>query len=266
MYCLFIFFSFLGKPKTSDEGAQTNDSAPNGTSQAGAAKDTKNPSEESKETDTNNSSSTSSNPFSGFVFGSAKSRPSAPARPFGGFVFAQKTAAPADDAETKYDVGAKATENGGSTTAEAKINGGTPTAVELDHATYVELPVVGENTVAATATRVENTPGEEDLMAKFKPAAGSWSCSACLVSNPADVAKCVACETPKATAASAEPTTDLMTKFRQPAGSWSCSVCMVSNLADKAKCLACESAKPEEASCSTATTDDPMAKAKQPII
>ena len=36
-----------------------------------------------------------------------------------------------------------------------------------------------------------------DLNSLFKPATGSWACDVCMISNKADVTKCVACETPK---------------------------------------------------------------------
>jgi len=37
----------------------------------------------------------------------------------------------------------------------------------------------------------------DDLMAKFKPQAGTWSCNTCMITNQPDKEKCVACETPK---------------------------------------------------------------------
>ena len=49
----------------------------------------------------------------------------------------------------------------------------------------------------------EKEKAPDDLMAKFKPASGSWTCDICMISNKADVTKCVACETPKPGAATA---------------------------------------------------------------
>lgn len=37
----------------------------------------------------------------------------------------------------------------------------------------------------------------DDLMSKFKPKVGSWSCDSCMVSNAPDKESCVSCETPK---------------------------------------------------------------------
>ena len=39
--------------------------------------------------------------------------------------------------------------------------------------------------------------GEEDLLAKFKVAEGSWECDACMVRNDSDKLECVACASPK---------------------------------------------------------------------
>jgi hypothetical protein len=189
------------------------------------------------------------------VFGNAKPKDSVAAKPFGGFVFGQKTTAAVGVADV-----ATGEENVATTAAtpDVKANGGTPTAVELDQATYVELPVFGQKTVT---TEVLDKPVEEDLMAKFKPAQGNWSCDVCMVSNPGDKSKCLACETPKPVAASSTEVKkdDLMAKFKPCAGNWSCNVCMVSNPGDKTKCLACETPKPGEAA---AKTDDLMAKFK----
>ena len=47
----------------------------------------------------------------------------------------------------------------------------------------------------AAPAKVEEAP-KGDLMAMFKPS-GGWSCSTCMISNPADKNACAACETPK---------------------------------------------------------------------
>jgi len=46
---------------------------------------------------------------------------------------------------------------------------------------------------------------DDDLMAKFKPKAGSWTCDACMVSNVPDKESCVSCETPKPGSKPKEP-------------------------------------------------------------
>lgn len=99
---------------------------------------------------------------------------------------------------------------------------------------------------------------KDDLMSKFKPASGTWSCGICMVSNPVEKSKCLACETPNTPASVAAPKDDLFSnpnavdapkddlfaKFTSKSGKWSCDVCMISNDAAKDKCVACETPKP----------------------
>merc|ERR1712098_516739 len=58
-----------------------------------------------------------------------------------------------------------------------------------------------ENNLASHAEKSESeTPAApmDDLFAKFtKKAAGSWICDVCMLSNPGDADKCIACETPR---------------------------------------------------------------------
>ena len=127
---------------------------------------------------------------------------------------------------------------------------------------------------------VGDTKKPDDLFAKFMTkSGGNWSCDVCMISNPAEKTKCVACETPntKAAAAAANPeeskappvkSDDLFAKFmKKSGGNWSCDVCMISNPADKTKCVACETpntkaaaANPEESKAPPAKSDDLMAK------
>lgn len=92
-----------------------------------------------------------------------------------------------------------------------------------------------------------------DLLKKFAPPAGSWSCDSCFVSNRASDANCVACQSPKPGAnlggklsAPSTITTDndLAKKFAPAMGSWTCDMCMLSNQAELDKCNACEASKP----------------------
>ncbi|CAN8002106.1 unnamed protein product [Ixodes hexagonus] len=85
--------------------------------------------------------------------------------------------------------------------------------------------------------------------AKFKPAAGSWSCSVCMINNAGSATKCAACETPKpgATPAAASATGSAQGApkgfgdlFKPPATSWECDTCMVHNEAKASRCCACE--------------------------
>lgn len=103
-----------------------------------------------------------------------------------------------------------------------------------------------------------------DLMQKFAPPAGSWSCDTCMISNDASKTKCVACETPKPGAKpaslSSKPVVnldnDLMKKFAPPVDTWSCDVCLVQNKSTDSKCAACQSSKPG-ATNTTKTTSTP---------
>lgn len=95
-------------------------------------------------------------------------------------------------------------------------------------------------------------PLSNDLLQKFAPPAGSWSCDTCMLSNDASKTKCVACETPKpgakATVPSSKPVfnsdSDLMKKFAPPTDAWSCDVCLVQNKSTDTICVACQSPKP----------------------
>jgi len=87
---------------------------------------------------------------------------------------------------------------------------------------------------------------------------GSWVCDVCMISNPADADKCVACDSPRPGVAAskppepaplatpAAPVDDLFAKFMKPkaGGSWTCEVCMISNPGDRTTCVACETPRP----------------------
>ncbi|XP_066138982.1 E3 SUMO-protein ligase RanBP2 isoform X1 [Euwallacea fornicatus] len=55
----------------------------------------------------------------------------------------------------------------------------------------------------SSSTEVTITPLVSNWGNQFKPAAGTWTCQACYVSNSADKIKCVSCDTPKKGTASA---------------------------------------------------------------
>jgi len=133
------------------------------------------------------------------------------------------------------------------------------------------------------AEKENQTPANNssnDLFSKFKPAAGTWSCDVCMISNGGEKDKCAACETPKPGAQvkstdiptststavnggfkfgvssqtidkngsnASKPVDDLFSKFKPAAGAWSCDVCMISNNGDNDKCIACETPKPGSA-------------------
>ncbi|KAM7294705.1 nuclear pore complex protein Nup153 [Ixodes scapularis] len=94
------------------------------------------------------------------------------------------------------------------------------------------------------------------LSGKSKPAAGSWSCSACKISNAESNVKCAACEqwptitTATAPASTSGPaTTEAPSQgtpkgfgdlFRPSPATWECDSCMVRNEAKAQRCCACE--------------------------
>ncbi|XP_042142543.1 nuclear pore complex protein Nup153 [Ixodes scapularis] len=96
----------------------------------------------------------------------------------------------------------------------------------------------------------------EALSGKSKPAAGSWSCSACKISNAESNVKCAACEqwptitTAAAPASTSGPaTTEAPSQgtpkgfgdlFRPSPATWECDSCMVRNEAKAQRCCACE--------------------------
>ncbi|XP_028852893.1 nuclear pore complex protein Nup153 isoform X2 [Denticeps clupeoides] len=83
---------------------------------------------------------------------------------------------------------------------------------------------------------------------KFKPAAGSWSCSTCLLQNTLTDTKCVTCQTPKPddkpVSGQTAPLSGLAALFAPPAGSWECDTCLVQNKPGAVRCVACDTAKP----------------------
>lgn len=94
-------------------------------------------------------------------------------------------------------------------------------------------------------------PTNNDLMQKFAPAAGSWSCDSCMLNNDASRTKCIACETPKpgvkpafTPSKSVNADTNLMKKFAPPADSWSCDTCVLTNKSTDSTGVACQSPKP----------------------
>ncbi|KAL1420713.1 hypothetical protein MTO96_004451 [Rhipicephalus appendiculatus] len=180
-------------------------------------------------------------------------------------------------------------------------------AIQADPPTK-SVPDVGENKKSGDSREPENTTAKNDkdsssstkdggdLWARFKPAAGSWSCSECMITNPPSASRCQACETPRPGAApkaaptsvpSSVPTsvvplpaTSVATAASSrwecstcPANSatagaapsavasgslWECDTCLVRNQPTAARCCACENPRP---SASTATLSSAQAAA-----
>ncbi|KAI0367029.1 hypothetical protein BV20DRAFT_1001365 [Pilatotrama ljubarskyi] len=80
-----------------------------------------------------------------------------------------------------------------------------------------------------------------------KPVGDAWSCSVCMLSNPADAHKCTVCDapkvdTPKPPVQGFDWSKAGMKPPPKPAGdTWTCSVCMLSNPGGAAKCTVCDS-------------------------
>lgn len=87
-------------------------------------------------------------------------------------------------------------------------------------------------------------PAKDNLMERFKPASGTWECSACMVRNIPSATRCVACETMREPA---KTPVKFGTEFCISAGKWECPVCMVRNDDKEVKCVACTAQKPGSA-------------------
>ena len=87
----------------------------------------------------------------------------------------------------------------------------------------------------------KSTEKKEVDLSTFLPKPGNWTCDVCMISNPGDKEKCLACETPQPRAKSS--CDDLMSKFMPSKTNWTCDACMISNTNDKDKCVACETLK-----------------------
>ncbi|KAK8774979.1 hypothetical protein V5799_010486, partial [Amblyomma americanum] len=106
--------------------------------------------------------------------------------------------------------------------------------------------------------KIDNSTAKgEDLWERFKPPAGSWSCSICMVSNQASASRCQACEEPRpatsvGSTAAATPSSMPSPAPAAPlplpppstaasnASRWECSECWVMNVPDAQRCAACE--------------------------
>ncbi|KAI0675495.1 hypothetical protein C8Q78DRAFT_1101817 [Trametes maxima] len=79
-----------------------------------------------------------------------------------------------------------------------------------------------------------------------KPAADSWSCSVCMLINPADAEKCTVCESPRkdkprpVVQAFDWSKAGMKPPPKAPGDSWTCSTCMLSNQGDSSKCTICD--------------------------
>lgn len=89
-----------------------------------------------------------------------------------------------------------------------------------------------------------------NLLDKFKPQAGSWECSVCLIRNQPDASRCAACETqksqpkPKSKENKSISHSDFGSQFKLLASMWECTSCLVRNKNEDDKCIACETKKP----------------------
>lgn len=105
------------------------------------------------------------------------------------------------------------------------------------------------NRVSELKETVKPVEPNNNLLSKFTPLSGSWTCDTCLVSNKATDMKCVACQSSKPSDGKpnarkpAPSNNDLMQKFAAKQGSWSCDTSMIDNDASKTKCVACETPK-----------------------
>ncbi|XP_063691008.1 nuclear pore complex protein Nup153-like [Bolinopsis microptera] len=85
--------------------------------------------------------------------------------------------------------------------------------------------------------------GMDNPLLKFKKT-DMWSCGSCMLSNPADLTKCQACETAKpAVVETKKPALNPLLALSQKAG-WTCDTCMLQNDSSVGKCSACETPKP----------------------
>ncbi|XP_049275544.1 nuclear pore complex protein Nup153 isoform X3 [Rhipicephalus sanguineus] len=111
-----------------------------------------------------------------------------------------------------------------------------------------------------------------DLWERFKPAAGSWSCSVCMITNAASANCCQACETPRpgaAPKAAAAPTSvpssapapvaPLPISVATAASRWECSTCLVRNETSATRCCACETLRPSAGSATAGATPSVVA-------
>lgn len=95
----------------------------------------------------------------------------------------------------------------------------------------------------------------DDLLKKFQPPNGSWSCDTCMLTNKESDVKCIACETPKPSSKQPDKTKTntlsnktkdiiVLKQFAPSSDSWECPTCMVNNKAQDLKCVACQEQKP----------------------
>ncbi|XP_077547024.1 uncharacterized protein LOC144159420 isoform X2 [Haemaphysalis longicornis] len=110
------------------------------------------------------------------------------------------------------------------------------------------------------STKDGTTKGSGDLWERFKPPAGSWSCSTCMLSNPSSAVRCQACEEPKPGTAAPPATAPpppapaapaalppLAAVAASQAALWECDTCLVRNQPGAQRCCACETPRPSPA-------------------
>ncbi|KAG7199455.1 hypothetical protein KM043_014081 [Ampulex compressa] len=122
-------------------------------------------------------------------------------------------------------------------------------SVSGENAKKYETKKQSANEVSKQSTTAEKS--QTPLSELFKPAAGSWECSACYTRNNSTAMKCIACENPstvpanKVTSAASSTTNQvpLSQMFKAPANSWECSSCYIINSNKNSYCVACDSPK-----------------------
>lgn len=68
---------------------------------------------------------------------------------------------------------------------------------DVDKCVACQTPKAGAQNALPTKTSSPLETPQLDVFAKFQQSSGSWTCDVCLISNEADISKCVACQTQK---------------------------------------------------------------------
>lgn len=100
---------------------------------------------------------------------------------------------------------------------------------------------------------------------RFKKSSSAWECDACMLSNKEEATKCIACETPRKTAAPKINNFPSLTTnnfgsvsgsgfgdaFKPKPGRWECQTCLVMNDSAAVECVACQTPNPQAQTDST---------------
>ncbi|GLV45529.1 Nucleoporin 153kD [Carabus blaptoides fortunei] len=108
-----------------------------------------------------------------------------------------------------------------------------------------QTPVKPEAASSKPAKDTTSKSGDS-LMDMFKPAIGTWECTACMVRNLPTAARCLACETLKEPPQKSKtaPAVGFGAQFKMAADKWECSACMIRNNQADTACVACTTPKP----------------------